>query len=86
VVVPKSHILLKAFLRLYARDVGKCIGGFALSMICYMDQYVDDDGFLDANRLPEPLKKSYKELRQGIKPVRQWAKELREALGLPRDF
>ena len=82
VVVPKSHILLEAFLRLYARDSGKRIGSFAMAMIGYMEQYVDDDGLLDANLLPEPLKASYKELRQGRKPVRQWTKELKEALGI----
>jgi len=82
VVVPKSHILLEAFLRLYARDSGKRIGSFAMAMIAYMEEYVDDDGLLDTNQLPEPLKTSYKELRQGVKPVRQWRKEFREALGI----
>ncbi len=82
VVVPKSHILLDAFLRLYARDSRKRIGAFAMAMIAYVEQYIDDDGLLDANQLPEPLKTSYEELRQGVKPVRQWRKELREALGI----
>ena len=85
VVVPKSHILLEAFLRLYARDSGKRIGACAMSMIAYMEEYVDDDGLLDANQLPEPLKTSYKELRQGRKPVRQWKEELKEALGISED-
>ena len=85
VVVPKSHILLEAFLRLYARDSGKRIGAFAMPMIGYMEEYVDDDGLLDANQLPEPLKTSYKELRQGRKPVRQWTKELKEVLGILDD-
>ncbi len=82
VVVPKTHILLEAFLRLYARDSGKRIGAFAMPMIGYMEEYIDDDGLLDANQLPEPLKTSYKELRQGRKPVCQWTKELKEALGV----
>ena len=85
VVVPKSHILLEAFLRLYARDSGKRIGAFAMPMIGYMEEYVDDDGLLDANQLPEPLMTSYKELRQGRKPVRQWTTELKEALGILED-
>ena len=85
VVVPKSHILLDAFLRLYARDSGKRIGAFAMPMIGYMEEYVDDDGLLDANQLPEPLKTSYKELREGKKPIRQWTKELKEALGICED-
>ena len=53
-----------------------------MAMIAYVEQYIDDDGLLDANQLPEPLKTSYKELRQGVKPVRQWRKEFREALGI----
>ncbi len=85
VVVPKSHILLEAFLRLYARDSGKRIGAFAMPMIGYMEEYVHDDGLLDTNQLPEPLKTSYKELRQGRKPVRQWTKELKEILGILED-
>ena len=83
--VLKSHILLKAFLRLYAHDRGKRIGAFAMAMIAYMEGYVNDDGLLDANQLPEPLKTSYKELRQGKKPVRQWTKELKQALEILED-
>ncbi|OQV06002.1 hypothetical protein CLAIMM_10646 [Cladophialophora immunda] len=37
-------------------------------MIVYVEEYIDDDGLLDANLLPEPLKTSYKELRHGRKP------------------
>ena len=50
-----------------------------------MEEYVDDDGLLDAKLLPEPLKTSYEELRQGIKPVLQWTLELKEALGVLED-
>ena len=82
VVISKSHILLEAFLLLYARDASKRIGGFAIQMIAYMEEYVDDDGFLDTNQLPKPLKTSYKELREGKKPVRQWTNESRKALGM----
>jgi hypothetical protein len=46
-------------------------------MIAYMEEYINDDGLLDANQLPERLKTSYKELRQGREPVRQWTKELK---------
>lgn len=56
-----------------------------MAMIAYVEEYIDDDGLLDANLLPEPLKTSYKELRQGKKPVRQWKRELKEALGILED-
>ncbi|TQN64885.1 hypothetical protein CSHISOI_10529 [Colletotrichum shisoi] len=85
VVVPRAHVLLEAFLRLYARDSAKRIGAFAIAMIGYVEQYIDDDGLLDASRLPEPLRTSYMDLRQGSKPVRQWTRELKQALRLPRE-
>ncbi|KAF2459310.1 hypothetical protein BDY21DRAFT_337917 [Lineolata rhizophorae] len=85
VVVPRSFILLEAFLRLYARDSAKRIGSFGLPMIGYMEQYVDDDGFLDVTQLVEPLKTFYEELKEGKKPVRQWTTELKEALGIPEE-
>ncbi|KAK0387332.1 hypothetical protein NLU13_5645 [Sarocladium strictum] len=82
VIVPRSHILLEAFMRLYARDYGTRIGSFALSMIGYMEEYVDEDGYLDIEKLPEPLKKYYLDLRTGEKPVRQWTLEFRRSLGI----
>ena len=79
-IVPKAHVLLEAFLRLYGRDFGKRTGRHALAMICYVEEYIDDDKLLDASKLPEPLKTFYMELREGTKPVRQWSSELKKAL------
>ena len=54
-------------------------------MVAYMEEYVDDDGLLDASQLnPPPLDRFYRELHNGDKPLRQWAMEFGEALGLPR--
>lgn len=83
VLVPRSHILLEAFLRLYARDVGTKSGSNGMAMISYMEEYVDDDGLLDANLLPAQLAKSYKDLRAGPESVRKWTRDLREVLGIP---
>lgn len=83
VIVPQSIVLLEAFLRLCARDAGKRIGCFSMAMIAYMELYVDEDGLLNSDHLPQPLRKFYKELREGTKPVRQWTRELRKALGGP---
>ena len=82
VIVPTAPVLLEAFLRLYARDQGKRVGGFGMAMIAYMEEYVDDDGNLDASQLPEPLRTFYRDLREGEKPVRQWTTELKAALGV----
>lgn len=85
VIVPKSHVLLEAFMLLHARNWEKRIGVFAMPMIAYIEEYVDQDGFLETEQLPEPLVSFYKELREGTKPVRQWTEELEEALGLLRN-
>ncbi|KAK7421631.1 hypothetical protein QQX98_002098 [Neonectria punicea] len=81
VVVPKSHILLQAFLLLHARDAWNPARGFSISMIAYMEECVAADELLDANQLPELLRKLYMELMGGKTPVRQWTKELQRALG-----
>lgn len=87
VVVPRSHVLLEALLRIYARDAAKRIGGVGIALIGYIEMYVDDDGLLDVNQLPEPLRGFYKELHgeDMTKPLHQWTKELREALGITSD-
>ncbi|XMA13753.1 hypothetical protein WAI453_006544 [Rhynchosporium graminicola] len=80
VIVPKAHILLEAFMLLYARDWKERIGDFAMAMIAYIELYVDEDGFLDTKQLPEPLLTYYKQLGTGEKPVLQWSEELTEAV------
>ena len=82
VLVPRAIVLLEAFLRLYARDYDKQIGSFSMQMICYVEEYVDDDGYLHDSRLPEPLQMLYEELKEDRKPVRQWSADLRAALGV----
>jgi hypothetical protein len=51
-------------------------------MIGYMEEYVDEDRYLDTEKLPEPLKQYYFKLRTGEKPVRQWTLELKHSLGI----
>lgn len=84
VLVPKAHVLLEAFLRLHVRDSGKKVGSFSMAMITYIEEYVDDDGLLDSDQLPEPLRTSYRDLRAGRwESVDQWLRDLKEALGIP---
>jgi len=45
IIIPKSHVLLEAFMLLYARDWEKRTSGFSMAMIAYIEQYVDEDGF-----------------------------------------
>ncbi|KAK0635119.1 hypothetical protein B0T17DRAFT_31282 [Bombardia bombarda] len=85
VVAHKSHVLLEAYMRLFARDQGKRVGSIGISMIAYMHLYVDTDGFSDVNLLPEPFRTSYREFHEGKKPIRQWTWELKDALRLVGD-
>jgi hypothetical protein len=65
---------------LYARDWEKRIGGFSIAIIAYIEQYVDEDGYLETEQLSEPILTFYKELRKGGKPLRQWTEELTDAV------
>lgn len=80
VIVPNALITLEALLRIYARDDGTRIGSFALATICYMMEYVENEGFLDGSLLSEPFGTSYRELKEGAKPLRQCAQELKDIL------
>jgi hypothetical protein len=82
-IIPRSEILLEAFMRLYARDKGKRIGSFGFTMIAYIELYVDEDGYLDVDRLAEPFRTLYGDLKERSKPLRQWTKDLKETLGIP---
>ena len=82
VVVPKSHILLEALMRIYARDAGTTVGQFAMPMICYIELYVDGDGYLDLKQLPEELERLYLELKSGTVPVREWQAKLKQAVSV----
>ncbi|KAH9831063.1 thioredoxin reductase [Teratosphaeria destructans] len=84
-IVPCAIVLLEAALRLYARDRRKRIGSCAMRLICYVEEYVDRDGYLGERRLPSPLQRFYEELKDGEKPVRQWTMELEDALGVQHD-
>lgn len=80
VLVPRAHVLLEAFLQLYARDARTQYGNFAMAMITYVEEYIDGDGFLDVDLLVGPLRTFYLELKEGKKPVRQWTDEFKAAL------
>jgi hypothetical protein len=69
-------------MRLYARNQGKRVSSFGIAVIAYMQLYIDADGVLDANLLPEPLNTFDRDLQKSKKPIRQWMLELKAALGL----
>ncbi|KAI9652036.1 MAG: hypothetical protein M1829_001973 [Trizodia sp. TS-e1964] len=84
VIIPRSHTLLEALMRLHARDEGTRAGAFSLSMIGYVEMYVDPDGFLSLELLPEVIRAFYTRLRDEDRvPLRRWTEELRAALKGP---
>lgn len=83
VIVPKSHVMLEAFLHLHARDSGKISGSYTLAMIAYVELYIDRDGFLNVDLLPEPLRTFYVEFQRAPRPIHQWTMKLKTALGYP---
>ncbi|KAF2743420.1 hypothetical protein M011DRAFT_410577 [Sporormia fimetaria CBS 119925] len=80
VLVPSAPVFLEALMRIYARASETRVMISARTEIIYIFQYVDPDGFLDEESLPEPFRSSYRELKAAVKPVRQWAQDLRDAL------
>lgn len=81
VVVVRSHVLLEALMRIYARDMGTTVGSFALTMVAYIELYVDDDGFLDTSQLPDDVRELYEQHRSRTMPRRQWMKVVKTTLG-----
>ncbi len=55
---------------LYLRDQGNRVSSFGIAMILYMAGYVDADGLLISNLLPESLRTCYRELKEWTKPTR----------------
>ncbi|KAI0409833.1 hypothetical protein F4802DRAFT_542242 [Xylaria palmicola] len=53
VIVPSAHTMLEAYIRLSAA-YRHSHGAFYMSMIIYVEEYIDADGFLDDTLLSEP--------------------------------
>ncbi|KAI2467814.1 hypothetical protein F4781DRAFT_400744 [Annulohypoxylon bovei var. microspora] len=80
VIIPRAHILLEAYIRL-ASAFRKHYVSFFLSMVTYMEEYVDRDGLIDETRLSNPCQKFWDELKRDDKPVRELMNELQRGLG-----
>ncbi|KAG5946271.1 hypothetical protein E4U59_004165 [Claviceps monticola] len=81
VVVVRSHVLLEAFMRICARYSHTLAGSFSKSMVIYVSMYIDDDGYLDLKKLPEPIVSSYLAYTTTSISGRQWLAELRQMFG-----
>ncbi|KAI0010884.1 hypothetical protein F4779DRAFT_626890 [Xylariaceae sp. FL0662B] len=68
VLIPASHVLLEAYLRLaiaHRQDFGL----FYLSMITYVEEYIDRDGLLDDAFLSEPCRVFWHAMKAGHEPM-----------------
>ncbi|KAI0153188.1 hypothetical protein GGR57DRAFT_148229 [Xylariaceae sp. FL1272] len=64
VTLPSSHTLLEAYIRLASAYLDGP-GPFYLSMITYVDEYIEEDGLLDEKLLSGPARKFWKGWQQG---------------------
>ncbi|KAI1109640.1 hypothetical protein F5Y14DRAFT_455810 [Nemania sp. NC0429] len=65
VIVPSSHIMLEAYIRLSAAHLDGGHGPFYLSMITYVEEYIAGDGLLDEKLLSEPAQTFWQGWQQG---------------------
>ncbi|VUC31953.1 unnamed protein product [Clonostachys rosea] len=82
VVTVPVHILVEAYLRLYARYVEGASSDTIMTKIAWLRMYVEEDGYVIAKRLPQSLRPFYVELVEGV-PIREWTKRLQKELGEP---
>ncbi|KAI8949881.1 hypothetical protein F4801DRAFT_551381 [Xylaria longipes] len=56
IVVPSAQTLLEAYIRLSTRYLHESHGAFYMSMIIYVEEYIEPDGFLNTALLSEPCR------------------------------
>ncbi|KAK4154604.1 hypothetical protein C8A00DRAFT_42673 [Chaetomidium leptoderma] len=83
VLVPRSHILLEALMRIMARDEGKRVGAYAVQHWAYMSLYVEPNGMLDVDLLPEPLGALHKKCTAGNMSSGAMIVAINRTLGIP---
>jgi hypothetical protein len=83
-MVPQAVVFLEAFTRMLALDFGARDVSQCIYMISYVSQYIDADGLLDLEELPEPMRTFYVQFRQknGMS-LREKILQLKDALGIP---
>ena len=53
-IVLSAHTILEAYIRLSAGYLNESHGAFYLSMVAYVERYIDADSLLNDKLLPEP--------------------------------
>lgn len=81
VLVPKSEIMVEAYMRMMARDWGTPVSNY--ENLGYMSHYVQECYLMDPGLLPEPLEEIYWDFKELAMPMVDIMKKLRQALGLP---
>ncbi|CAG9946386.1 unnamed protein product [Clonostachys rosea f. rosea IK726] len=75
-----AHILVEAYMRLYARYAGGPSAAAFMTRIAWLRMYVEEDGYVIAKRLPQSLRPFYVELTNNA-PIREWTQRLQKELG-----
>ncbi|CAH0023431.1 unnamed protein product [Clonostachys rhizophaga] len=80
VLAVPAHILVEAYMRLYARYAGGPSAAAFMTRIAWLRMYVEEDGYVIAKRLPQSLRPFYVELTNNA-PIREWTQRLQKELG-----
>ncbi|KAI2610613.1 uncharacterized protein GGS25DRAFT_518912 [Hypoxylon fragiforme] len=75
VVVPTAHTMLEAYMRLSIAHRDE-YGGFYISMMAYVAQYIDADGLLNDTKLPESCREFWHDFKLGQRRTREMMDEL----------
>ncbi|KAI1203716.1 hypothetical protein F5X97DRAFT_318366 [Nemania serpens] len=79
VLIPRAHVLLEAYIRL-ASAFRDNFANFFLSMVNYMEEYVEPDDLIDDNLLSKPCRDFWDETKKGRRPVIELVNQLQLAL------
>lgn len=65
VIVPRLHLLMETFMRLYLRDSKKREGAYAMDMMERLIPCMNDADLPGSSEIPERIKKHYEALERG---------------------
>ncbi|KFY36119.1 hypothetical protein V494_05301 [Pseudogymnoascus sp. VKM F-4513 (FW-928)] len=85
VYIPTAHRLLEAFICLILRPPDGKYRCFAIAMVTYIGEYVDEDGLLNEEKVESRCKEFYSGLKNGRKPMRSLVEDLKAGFEGPTD-
>ncbi|KAH9216696.1 hypothetical protein DL95DRAFT_407425 [Leptodontidium sp. 2 PMI_412] len=79
VCIPSVHSFVEAYTRLLATTNHNIHGCFAMAMLLYIEEYVDEDALLDASLLEPRTRAYYLGRKNGTKPLAELFEDLKSA-------